>query len=148
MRPRPTRLAVATGLASAGLALAACGGGGGGSSSSPSSSGSSGTKSTSSGSAGGGKSISLSADPSGQLKYDTKSLSAAAGEDTINFDNPSATPHDVTIATEGGKVLGQTKIVQSGKATASVNLKPGTYVFYCSVDAHRQAGMQGKLTVK
>jgi uncharacterized cupredoxin-like copper-binding protein len=25
---------------------------------------------------------------------------------------------------------------------------PGEYAFYCSVDAHRAAGMQGTLTVK
>jgi uncharacterized cupredoxin-like copper-binding protein len=27
-------------------------------------------------------------------------------------------------------------------------VSPGEYVFYCSVDAHRAAGMQGTLTVK
>ena len=40
-------------------------------------------------------------------------------------------------------------IGQGGEiSTLHVTLKPGTYTFYCSVDAHRQGGMQGKLTVK
>jgi uncharacterized cupredoxin-like copper-binding protein len=30
----------------------------------------------------------------------------------------------------------------------SAQLKPGNYTFYCSVPGHRQAGMQGTLTVK
>jgi uncharacterized cupredoxin-like copper-binding protein len=29
-----------------------------------------------------------------------------------------------------------------------VTVKPGKYTFYCSVPGHRQAGMQGILTVK
>jgi uncharacterized cupredoxin-like copper-binding protein len=29
-----------------------------------------------------------------------------------------------------------------------VNLKPGTYEFYCPVPGHEQAGMKGTLTVQ
>jgi uncharacterized cupredoxin-like copper-binding protein len=43
--------------------------------------------------------------------------------------------------------LGGTKTVANGKVSAVVDLKAGDYTFYCSVDAHRQAGMEGKLTV-
>jgi uncharacterized cupredoxin-like copper-binding protein len=32
--------------------------------------------------------------------------------------------------------------------TLMLNLKPGTYKFYCSVPGHRQAGMEGTLVVK
>jgi uncharacterized cupredoxin-like copper-binding protein len=30
----------------------------------------------------------------------------------------------------------------------TVNLKPGTYTFFCSVPGHEQGGMKGTLVVK
>jgi uncharacterized cupredoxin-like copper-binding protein len=87
------------------------------------------------------------ADPQGQLAYTTKNLSAKAGEVTIGFTNASPLMHNMTIA-QGTKVLGATPTFQGGTKTLELNLKPGTYVFYCSVPGHRAAGMEGKLTVQ
>ena len=60
--------------------------------------------------------------------------------------NMSPVEHDVAIA-EGSKVLGQTPTFVGGSKTLTLKLKPGTYTFYCTVPGHRQAGMEGKLTV-
>jgi plastocyanin len=98
------------------------------------------------GGGGGGSTLQVTADPTGQLKFEQTSLTAKAGRATIDFDNPSPVDHDVTI-TAGQSKLGGTKTVANGKVSAVVDLKPGNYTFYCSVDAHRQAGMEGKLTV-
>jgi plastocyanin len=96
-----------------------------------------------------GSTVNVAADPSGQLKYDQTSLTAAkAGKVTIDFTNQSPVQHDVTVADASGKVLGATQIITGSSTSASVNLKPGNYTFYCSVDSHEQAGMKGTLTVK
>ena len=45
-------------------------------------------------------------------------------------------------------VLGQVQPFTNGKQSVSLNsLAPGKYVFYCTVPGHREAGMQGNLTV-
>jgi plastocyanin len=92
------------------------------------------------------KPLSLAADSSGQLKYNTNKLTAKAGKVTIEFMNSSPVEHNVTIA-DASKTLGATPTFQGGKKTLTLNLQPGTYTFYCSVPGHRQAGMEGTLTV-
>jgi plastocyanin len=88
--------------------------------------------------------LSIPADPTGQLAYSSKQASAPAGKLTVEMPNKSGTPHDIVI---DGKGRGQ--VVQNGGVSKfSANFKPGKYTYYCSVDAHRQAGMQGTLTVK
>lgn len=90
--------------------------------------------------------LKLAANPAGQLAYTTKQLSAKAGKVTIDFTNTSPIEHDVAIA-QGSKVEGQTPIFTGGSKSLTLNLKPGTYTFYCTVPGHRAAGMEGTLTV-
>jgi plastocyanin len=90
--------------------------------------------------------LQLAADPTGQLRYDKKALNGSAGKVTIDFTNASNIGHDVTVA-QGPTKVGGTKVITKSKASVAVDLKPGKYVFYCSVPGHRQGGMQGTLTI-
>lgn len=99
---------------------------------------------------GGGASSTLKfeADPGGELAYTTTSASTQAGEVTIEFDNPQSLTHDVAIESSGGEEIGKTELIANGSDSTVVNLKPGFYTFYCSVPGHREAGMEGALSVK
>lgn len=90
--------------------------------------------------------LKLAADPGGLLAFDAKTLSAKAGAVTITFTNGSPVEHNLAIA-QGASAVGSTPTFQGGSKTLTVKLKPGTYTFFCSVPGHRQAGMEGTLTV-
>ncbi|HKP90891.1 MAG TPA: plastocyanin/azurin family copper-binding protein [Thermoleophilaceae bacterium] len=105
------------------------------------------TSTAPSGGAGAGETLKLSADPSGQLKFDKDSLTAKAGKVTLQMDNPSSVPHAVSVEGNGVDEDGET-VGKGGVSKVSVDLKPGKYEFYCPVDGHEQAGMKGDLTVK
>lgn len=81
------------------------------------------------------------------LAYDTTDLTAKSGKVTIDFKNPSATEHNVVIEGEGKELAGFDPITE-GEESETADLKPGTYTFYCSVPGHREAGMEGTLTVE
>jgi plastocyanin len=134
------------------LGVAACGGSSSSSSSSassppPASASSSSSSTPAPSSSGGGSTITEAADPTGQLKFTTDSLTAKAGKATIKFTNMSQLPHNMTVVTSSGAKVGATPTFSGGTKTLSVDLKPGKYTFYCSVPGHREAGMQGTLTV-
>jgi plastocyanin len=90
--------------------------------------------------------LDLAADPSA-LAFDKTELDAQAGKVTIDFDNPSAIPHNVVIE-EGGKELAGFEPIAEGKESVSADLEPGTYTFLCTVPGHAEAGMEGSLVVK
>jgi mono/diheme cytochrome c family protein len=91
--------------------------------------------------------VEIDADPTGQLKFLASSASATPGQVTLRMKNMSSTPHDIAITGGGVNQIGPI-VSNGGVSTVSTSLKPGKYTFYCSVDGHRAAGMQGVLTVK
>lgn len=96
-----------------------------------------------------GKALALAASEDGGLSFKPKGLTAKAGEITVTLRNPdgNAMPHNIAIEGNGVETAGE--VVQPGAtSTATADLKPGEYTFYCQVGQHRQNGMEGKLTVE
>ena len=88
--------------------------------------------------------VSIPADPSGQLQFTCAKAAGPTGQLKIEMPNKSSTDHDIVI---DGKGKGQ--VVSNGQTSSfTANFPPGTYTYYCSVQGHRQAGMEGKLTVQ
>jgi plastocyanin len=147
------KVAALLALALASVALVACGSGSDDSSTTTTSGGETTSGATSGGGkeeggGGGGSTVKFEADPGGELAYTTTTASAKAGNVTIDFNNPQALTHDVQIEDAQGEEVGGTELIASGEDSATVDLKPGTYTYFCSVPGHREAGMEGTLTVK
>jgi plastocyanin len=95
----------------------------------------------------GGSTVSFTADPGGELAFEEDSATAQAGSVTLELTNDSSVPHDVRIEASGEDV-GGTEEVTEGATEAQVDLEAGDFTFYCSVPGHREAGMEGTLTVE
>jgi plastocyanin len=95
---------------------------------------------------GGGGHITLTADPNGELAFDQTELTAAAGEVTIELVNESTVPHNVEV--EGNGVEEVSDTITESTTELTLTLEPGEYEFYCAVPGHREAGMEGTLTVE
>lgn len=146
------KVAALLALALASVALVACGSSSDSTSSTTTTSGGESTGGAAAGGGkeegGGGSTIKFEADPGGELAYTTTTASAKAGSVAIDFKNPQALTHDVAIEDSSGEEVGKTELIAGGSDSTSVELKPGTYTFFCSVPGHREAGMEGTLTVK
>ena len=145
MRKRFLTLTAVVVVVGAALALAACGG----SDDTGTSAATTATSAeTTTGGSGGGETVSFEADPGGQLAYTQTDVTAKPGNATIEFDNPASIGHDVVIEDESGKEIAKTDIITGSTTSTTADLKAGTYTFFCSVPGHREAGMEGTLTVK
>jgi plastocyanin len=105
------------------------------------------TTDTSTSASAGGTALKVAADPGGKLAFDKKTLQASAGKVTIDFTNQAQIPHNVSIE-KGEQDVGATDTITASQTSKTFDLKPGKYTFYCSVGNHRQAGMEGTLTVQ
>ena len=91
--------------------------------------------------------LEIPASPSGGLAYEFADATAPAGPLTIQSPNESSIDHN--IAVDGGGVDEVGPVVKDGAVSEiEVDLEPGEYSFYCSVEGHRAGGMEGVLTVE
>jgi plastocyanin len=111
-----------------------------------------GTSTAGGGGGGGAEKIDVAAAEPGSptpFAFDPKKLDAKAGKVTFTLDNPSSNQAPHALEIEGNGVEEETETIMPGnKATLDVDLKPGTYEFYCPVDGHKDQGMEGTLTVQ
>jgi plastocyanin len=91
--------------------------------------------------------LEIPADPGGALAYVFAEAVAPPGQLEINSPNESSVPHNIVLEGNGLDEAGP--VVQNGGvSTVNVTVQPGEYTFYCSVTGHREAGMEGPLTVE
>jgi len=100
-----------------------------------------------------------------EYAFAPKAITAPAGKLEITLDNKGAIPHELVVlktsAAPGSlKVgsdqrvsekasVGEVPEITAGKTKrATLDLKPGTYVYVCNIPTHYGDGMRGVLTVK
>ena len=82
-----------------------------------------------------------------EYKLSPASATAKAGSVTFEATNDGKIPHDLEI--EGNGVEKKTETLEPGSTgKITVDLKPGTYEMYCSIDGHKDLGMKGEVTVR
>jgi plastocyanin len=84
-----------------------------------------------------------------QLAYETNAATAKPGATTIRSPNPSNVPHNIALEGPGlgSDIIGD--VVQDGGVSEiEATLRAGEYEFFCTVEGHREGGMEGTLTVK
>ena len=79
------------------------------------------------------------------LKFEPDSAEADAGEIIVALESLNV-GHNFLVELDGEDVL----VVESGAGETrkgAIELEAGEYVFFCNVPGHREAGMEGVLTV-
>ena len=84
-----------------------------------------------------------------EFKIDTAATGLKAGSYVFQISNGGKFPHDLHILTSDGSEVAHSDQLPAGQSGSfQVDLKPGTYTYFCGVGNHRQRGMEGKLTVQ
>ena len=91
--------------------------------------------------------LEIPATPSGALYFVFADATAPAGQ--LRLESPNDASVDHNIALEGNGVNEEGPVVNNGGVSEiEVDVEPGEYTFYCSVEGHREGGMEGTLTVE
>jgi plastocyanin len=77
----------------------------------------------------------------------TNRATASPGALKIESPNPSGTPHNIAIEGAGFNAEGEV-VTDGGVSEVDGTVQAGEYTFYCSVEGHREGGMEGTLTVE
>jgi len=80
-----------------------------------------------------------------EFAFQPSTITVAPGSVTFAMHNTGQFPHSLHIDGIDNDLSAPLDSGQS--ATATVNLAPGTYQFWCPVDGHRDRGMEGTLVV-
>jgi uncharacterized cupredoxin-like copper-binding protein len=92
--------------------------------------------------------LKLKAAASGAPRFNKSTLRASAGKVTIRLKNPSSSGKRHAVEVEGHGIEKESATISPGKRTSlTARLKKGRYEFYCPVDGHKAAGMEGTLIV-
>jgi plastocyanin len=104
--------------------------------------------------------------PFGELVFKPDKATAEAGDLTIVWANEADTDHNICMEDEQGKPVFNQVVFNGGRERSATStppcsrtirgrtirarakVKPGEYTYWCSVDKHREAGMEGTLTIK
>jgi len=91
--------------------------------------------------------LEIPADPGGALAYVFADAIAQPGALDITSPNESSVPHNIALEGQGVNEVGE--VVQDGGVSEiSADVVQGEYQFFCTVPGHREAGMEGTLTVE
>jgi plastocyanin len=77
--------------------------------------------------------------------FDPTEITVEAGEDVAIVLTAGDIEHDFTVDALDTHVSAEAGETGEGGLSAD---EPGTYIYYCSVEGHREAGMEGTLTIE
>jgi uncharacterized cupredoxin-like copper-binding protein len=102
------------------------------------------TTATSTPAAAGGGTVTLA---ESEFKITPKDATTKSGKVTIDVKNGGAIVHNLNVEGNGIEEKKTADLQPGSSAKLTLDLKPGKYEMYCSIDGHRASGMEGTITV-